>query len=820
MSTPENEDEALGSAHKKVKQAGKDECSLEDFCCLSPTVKKLILMSSDQKIDITSDSYVYFGLDSRINWKKVTKSSFSENTDLSPSSDVWDGVLARDWFIASMHVQKMSLEADKIMNNSTINQLSAIYKLASFGLPIVRIHEAFLATKNALFAFAALCPLIERSLGDLFFSWEESVQPNAKLRRKPPPLIRDLLQTDELKMVLGEDRVFVLQVLIGSPRSLNLRNIIWHGFAATHEIHTGYYWILLVLFLDMSDRGLLPRMETSSVSAAPSILTLEGKPPIVLKSRELKDLSIIPPTSYDFGIGPMSILAQSCNNEFGVLPEREEALKTAIFALLEKSRFLLPGRVQMVSLALEQFANGERDNFAYYMCLVHLLPALEHCLRAVWIKSNSLPSPLLCADSYRYYTIIDMFMDTHLHEEVVSIEALTTVTQTSSGSEILPSSRSDTPSSIGDFSNGTASPVPKASSRPAPDTERNSSPTTDTPAENAAKNDEHPMISLTRRNALVDEIGVNLMIALNDIFLYPFGPRPRDRISHGDVNPVTVTRCAAARCLELFFAIALRYLPSNQDDSHSNTISQLLLPCQNYFENYVTCWHPHALLERQLHETVFSAWRSWKCNILSIPPVDPENAVGEDAIRRREGFHEEMDTVMALLLKISTSRGTHPDPLAKWIHIDLDTIRSTALWDTEEESSGLTLTWFDSLNCESLASATFDSLRKVLLELHSVIEVWNERFESQKVQVESKQASKRLETTFWKQLAVLNLATLFFSACLSFWESRLHRGSLPSKMVRKLATAMMQFKQKVTQNAWDELALAIAQTTAIIADLC
>jgi len=51
-----------------------------------------------------------------------------------------------------------------------------------------------------------------------------------------PTLLKDLLATQELKEVFGATVVSLLHILIGPPSSLNLRNVLWHGFAAPAEV--------------------------------------------------------------------------------------------------------------------------------------------------------------------------------------------------------------------------------------------------------------------------------------------------------------------------------------------------------------------------------------------------------------------------------------------------------------------------------------------------------------------------------------------------------------------------------------------------------
>ncbi|CAG8442680.1 2343_t:CDS:2 [Diversispora eburnea] len=84
---------------------------------------------------------------------------------------------------------------------------------------------------------------LERILGCIIFTIrkETSLIPN---------LIRDLLISPPLVQVLGKDIVFYLRCLIGPPSSMNLRNILWHGFICSKEflpVPARWYSALIII---------------------------------------------------------------------------------------------------------------------------------------------------------------------------------------------------------------------------------------------------------------------------------------------------------------------------------------------------------------------------------------------------------------------------------------------------------------------------------------------------------------------------------------------------------------------------------------------
>lgn len=82
-----------------------------------------------------------------------------------------------------------------------------------------------------------LASCLERALGDVFLL----------IGNECPFLLRDLLASAELAHVFGHAVMDVLKVFIGSPCGLNLRNVLWHGFASPQDIPPKYCSALLLL---------------------------------------------------------------------------------------------------------------------------------------------------------------------------------------------------------------------------------------------------------------------------------------------------------------------------------------------------------------------------------------------------------------------------------------------------------------------------------------------------------------------------------------------------------------------------------------------
>lgn len=188
---------------------------------------------------------------------------------------------------------------------------------------------------------------LERTLGDVFLL----------IGKECPFLLRDLLASEELAQVFGQSVVDVLKVFIGSPCGLNLRNILWHGFASPHEVPPKYCSMMILL-----TAGLGQLLKTYLQQAK---LTLTHRPFITLTN--LEDLIVFPDVSHE------------------VLSVLEEVMKKSTFIL----KIMLPyWEVALIKFKSQRFAD----------CAVLLLTQLETGLRKVFATVNKCPKRLLTAE--------------------------------------------------------------------------------------------------------------------------------------------------------------------------------------------------------------------------------------------------------------------------------------------------------------------------------------------------------------------------------------------------------------------------------------
>ncbi|XP_065066528.1 endoplasmic reticulum membrane-associated RNA degradation protein-like isoform X2 [Rhopilema esculentum] len=123
------------------------------------------------------------------------------------------------------------------------NLISSLNWTGSLSTIIQCLNES---TNLTTLSLLKLTVIFERALGDVFSSIT---------KKKCPSLLRDLLNTDCLLEVFGEAPIAVLQTLMGPPASLNLRNVLWHGFPMLGEIQDKFS-DAVILFLPQLEHAL------------------------------------------------------------------------------------------------------------------------------------------------------------------------------------------------------------------------------------------------------------------------------------------------------------------------------------------------------------------------------------------------------------------------------------------------------------------------------------------------------------------------------------------------------------------------------------
>ncbi|KAM6354548.1 endoplasmic reticulum membrane-associated RNA degradation protein isoform 2-T2 [Podargus strigoides] len=226
-----------------------------------------------------------------------------------------------------------------------------------------------LQTTEVALGLMKLTSCLERALGDVYLLIGEDC----------PFLLRDLLTSEQLTVVFGQAVMNVLRVFIGSPYGLNLRNVLWHGFASPQEIPAKYCAMLLFLTAGLGQLLQTYLLQTKCI--------LVHRPYMTFVS--LEELNVFPDLNHE------------------TLSIAEELVKLSSFVLKTMSPFWIA--------ALTAFKQSR-----YADCVILLLPQLEVGLRLLFTTTNKCPNRLLTAESSTLYTTFDEMLAKHLDNEEVN----------------------------------------------------------------------------------------------------------------------------------------------------------------------------------------------------------------------------------------------------------------------------------------------------------------------------------------------------------------------------------------------------------------
>ncbi|XP_036624513.1 endoplasmic reticulum membrane-associated RNA degradation protein [Trichosurus vulpecula] len=214
-----------------------------------------------------------------------------------------------------------------------------------------------------------LTSCLERALGDVFLL----------IGKECPFLLRDLLVSKELAEVFGQSVMDILRVFIGSPCGLNLRNILWHGFASPQEIPPKYCSMLVLLTAGLGQ---------------------------LLKS-------YLQQTNFTFVHRPF--LTFTHLKEWIIFPDISDEVLSIVEGLIKKSTFVLKIMIPFWEAALMKFRSQR-----YADCIMLLLTQLETGLRKVFTTVNKCPKRLLTAESTAFYTTFDEILAKQLSDDEIN----------------------------------------------------------------------------------------------------------------------------------------------------------------------------------------------------------------------------------------------------------------------------------------------------------------------------------------------------------------------------------------------------------------
>ncbi|XP_010627215.1 endoplasmic reticulum membrane-associated RNA degradation protein isoform X5 [Fukomys damarensis] len=347
-------DQVLGAAAWKVRGILIGE---PVTTCLSPSVYDMICklgFEFKENCDINS-IVTHTG---KLCWKTIT--NCMSYTDPDQSLNYWESVQHLGPVCEAVHLHFLSLTKGLFEI-----QYVPWFQWTSFPEVFPEVFDALGGLQSAAVSLSLmkLTSCLERALGDVFLL----------IGKECPFLLRDLLASKELAYIFGQPVMDVLKVFIGSPCGLNLRNVLWHGFASPQEIPPKYCSMMLLLTTGLGQllESYFQRTKVTLVHRSFATLT------------NLEDLIVFPDITYKI----LSVLEE----------------------VMTKSTFILKIMVPYWEIALMTF---KAHRFAD--CAILLLTQLEAGLRRVFAAVNKCPDRLLTAESTALYTTFDEILAKHL----------------------------------------------------------------------------------------------------------------------------------------------------------------------------------------------------------------------------------------------------------------------------------------------------------------------------------------------------------------------------------------------------------------------
>ncbi|NXU57564.1 EMARD protein, partial [Turnix velox] len=331
--------------------------------CLSPPVHYVICKLGFEKTD-TYDINKILSENGEICWQAVTEHVCYLKSD--QSVDYIESIRLLGPVCESVNLHFKSLTKEQFVKQYELwfhwTNCSELF------LEVFDILQYRQATQVAL-GLMKVTSCLERALGDVYLL----------IGKDCPFLLRDLLASEQLAVVFGQAVMNVMKVFIGSPHGLNLRNVLWHGFASPQEIPAKYCAMLLFLTAGLGQLLQMYLLQTKCV--------LVHRPSVIFVN--LEDLN--------------------------AFPGNHETLSVAE-ELAKLSSFILKTMLPFWMAALEAFKQSRCAD-----CVILLLPQLEAGLRLLFTTANKCPKRLLTAEvKFLLKVNYDLMLAEHLGNKEVN----------------------------------------------------------------------------------------------------------------------------------------------------------------------------------------------------------------------------------------------------------------------------------------------------------------------------------------------------------------------------------------------------------------
>ncbi|CAI2168818.1 8628_t:CDS:2 [Funneliformis geosporum] len=213
---------------------------------------------------------------------------------------------------------------------------------------------------------------LERIFGDIIYSLYNDTS-------IIPSLLRDILIAPSLVSLFGEDMIFFLRCVIGPPSSMNLRNVIWHGFINPHEFLPipAKLYCAFMLTVTMNVCNIVRNKGVIVLLKKRNGMSLDGYYYLTQRVDKTDDMHTYDSIKEDF-----AQIYERLMYGHAIPPQGSHLL--ILETLLFRNFFVIS---QSHSAWLRSFHHLSNDQVLLSFILI--LPLLEHCLRRIYVCVNN-----------------------------------------------------------------------------------------------------------------------------------------------------------------------------------------------------------------------------------------------------------------------------------------------------------------------------------------------------------------------------------------------------------------------------------------------
>ncbi|KAL0483133.1 hypothetical protein AKO1_014806 [Acrasis kona] len=353
---------------------------------LSDKVVSIMKFQNQELLDFNTITQTNSDGSITLNWEELTISKLlNGNLDLLLSDNEDEMFIQCARSIQSIALTVHNKLFQDIFNNEPSNFIN-MYQSSMAILSQPYLFSLFVdehCNRSSMLAFTMAVAYFEHGLQDVLLASYMSKNKRTAVMyfNENIPKLSEFLMNNDLSEIVGADKLFLLRAMFGPLNSLNLRNVTLHGFVTESEFHPCYTSLLLLLMVSLS-------RDISSLLSKPSdyLFYLDVSHPLK-------------------GPHPFEMFHYKMNHDI-VTPELTRVDKSQISHLFERSAFIVPQFIDSHwKPALEYYCNEQ-----YFHFLAIVFPALEHCIRRIFVCVNDCAHRFLTAEKNSLYTTLDILL--------------------------------------------------------------------------------------------------------------------------------------------------------------------------------------------------------------------------------------------------------------------------------------------------------------------------------------------------------------------------------------------------------------------------